>query len=335
MKKVLSIFLVFAMLPVFLLDCFAISVEPVEDLIKTSYSGKSEIKEITAINMQKISNNQFVADDIKIKQIFNEIGVKNIEYSAIFNELVSEIDYIGAVISSSSYYELNDNDGTIRQIDKAECVSKVEQSAMPMNSSVGGETVSDNGYMVITTSAVAKTNEAVGTYSVIAYYEWLKLPITRSIDAVSVASDNITWDMGNSTNYSAVMIAPYTYWDGITTTENVYSVTKSSPEGIYSNGYYYSFDLPNNTVATTRSLVYDGISMIVTGKGRVDDYDDGTQMLWINAKYAHVQIKSLFTIEFGWEIGSYPGVTISQGAITEKEYHNYLCWDYSLHYNLF
>ncbi len=337
MKKIFSMCIAFIMLTISVIDCFAISIEPVENLIKTSYIGNTEVKEIDASGMRSINGNQFISDDIKIKQIFNGIGVKNIEYSGIYNELVADIGYIGAIISSSSYYEINDKNGTVRQIDKSEYISKskVEQNAKSGDSSAGSETESSNGYMLITTSAIAKTNEALGTYNVISYYEWLETPITRSIDGISIASDNITWDMSNSDSYSAVMIAPYRHWNGTITTNDIFSETKTSPDGIYSNGFYYSFDLPNDVRTLTRVTIYEGISMIVYGKGRVDNYDDGTQMLWINSKYAHLQIKGLLSVEFGWEYGSYPGVTISQGSLMEKDYHNYLSWDYNLHYNFY
>lgn len=131
------------------------------------------------------------------------------------------------------------------------------------------------------------------------------------------------------------MITPYTEWDGVTTTDDVYIETKYSPNGIYSNGYYFSFDLPNDVITPSRTLFYRDISMILSGKGRVDNYDDGTQMLWVNSKYAHIQIRSLLSVEFGWQLGGYPGLTINKGSIAETYYHDYLSRNYSVHYSYY
>ncbi len=38
-------------------------------------------------------------------------------------------------------------------------------------------------------------------------------------------------------------------------------------------------------------------------------------------------------VEFGWQIGDYPGLTISRGSFLEVYYHDYLSWNYSEHFN--
>lgn len=335
MKKILSLVLVFVILSIPYINCWASASEPFEDFIKVSSDGFSEFKELDFSGMRKINTNKFISDNIKIKMIFDEMGIKNIEYSPVYNELIADIKYINSVISSTSYYEIDGNNGSAKKISKSECLEKVSKQAKSDIPPTNSETVSENGYMVITTSAIPKTNEPIGTYSILSYYGWLSNPVTRSVDGISVASDNITWNMSNSNDYTATMITPYTEWDGVTTTDDVYIEIKNSPNGIYSNGYYFSFDLPNDVITPSRTLFYRDISMILSGKGRVDNYDDGTQMLWVNSKYAHIQIRSLFSVEFGWQLGEYPGVTINQGSIAETYYHDYLSWNYSLHYGYY
>ncbi len=220
--KVLSIISCF----IVMLSCFSIvanAYEPdvIASTIITATDGISEKKEINATGMEKIKADDSLSTQNKVVKIFEELGIDNIERSDIYTELISDFDYINSIVTVKNYYETDSISGDIRKISKTECLNKIEKSQSPNSrSTVSEETTSDNGYMSIATSAISKTNESLGTYDFIAAYEWLKTPITRSKDAISMASNGITWLSGQSNNYYSAhfMYNETVYSDGVETT---------------------------------------------------------------------------------------------------------------------
>ena len=335
--KILSIICCF----VIILSCFSITALAYEPNVilsatTTSTDGISEKKEINATGMEKIKADTTLSTQNKVVEIFEELGIDNIERSGIYAELVTDFDYINSIVTIKNYYETDSISGDTRKISKTECLNKIEKSqSAKSRSSISEETTSDNGYMSIATTAISKSNEAVGTYNFIASFEWLKTPLTRSTDAISMASNGITWLSGESNNYYSAnfMYNETVYSDGTQTTTTI-TESKSYPESFETNGFYFSFNLPNNitSIGGDAGIRYDGFFMMVTAKGRVTNYSNANQMLNINTKYAHVQIKSLASVSFSWTLGDAPGVSISKGSLAEKYYNNYLAWDYSDHY---
>lgn len=321
-----TLFFVFAILPT---TNAAVAGKKIEDNIKVTYIGNDEVKEV---NFSDIKNNfeiVFLSKEEKIMYIFEKLNIDNIEYSGMFAELVEDFDYLENIISSTAYYEIDNSDGTSRQISKSECLSKASGESRS-SLSIDETTVSGNGYMSISTSAIAKTNEELGTYSVLSTFTWLRNPLTRSTDAVSLASDIITWYAASQDCYSGAIVANVV--DGSSEVSQ-YIETKNSPDYIYSSGFYFSFDLPNDIISLTNPYAYHNISMIISGKGRVSDYDDATLQLSLSARYAHVQIANLFAVSFSWGmLDNSLGVTIDDGAIIDKYYYNYLSWDYIDHF---
>ena len=335
--KILSIICCF----VIILSCFSITAlayEPniILSAITTSTDGISEKKEINATGMKRIKADDSLSTQNKVVKIFDELGIDNIEHSDIYAELVSDFDYINSIVTVKNYYETDSITGDTRKISKTECLNKIEKSqSANSRSSVSEEKLSDNGYMSIATTAISKANEALGTYNFIATYDWLKTPITRSTDAISMASNGITWLSGQSNNYySALFMYNETVYSNSVQTTTTITESKSYPESFEIDGFYFSFDLPNNITAIggDSGVRYDGFFMMLTAKGRVTNYANPNQMLNVNTKYAHVQIKSLLSVSFSWTLADDPGVTISQGSLAENYYSNYLSWDYSEHY---
>lgn len=53
-------------------------------------------------------------------------------------------------------------------------------------------------YLLKGKSNYEKILSLVLVFVILSYYGWLSNPVMRSIDGISVASDNITWNMSNS-----------------------------------------------------------------------------------------------------------------------------------------
>lgn len=326
MKKLFAVF--FAIIFVFSCSLTASAVESLtsNNFIAVSYDGKTEI---TNVDFSKIKNSIDIislSDSQKVVRIFDKIGIDCVERSGIFDELVTDFDYLGDIITTTSYYEIDNATGDAIQLTKAECELKAEQAksvvasmGVSVQSSVSDSTDSDNGYMSIATSLIPKTNEAIGTYNVLALYTWLKFPATRDTDAVSIASNQMTWAARDNSSYSASIMAEKTIGSGY------YSEEKTAPDNVYLNGFYYSFDMP--------SSLYTDINILVTGKGRITNYNNPSQQVSVSTKYAHVQIEDLISdVSFSWSLSGDIGISFSGGTIVEAYYYNYVEWDYADHY---
>lgn len=326
MKKIFAV--IFAV--VFILSC-SVTVSAVENLksdncIAVTYDGKTEITNVDFSKIKKSIDLISLSDTQKVTYIFDKIGIEYVERSGMFNELVADFDYLGDIITTTSYYEIDDSTGNAIQLTKAECELKaaVAKSAnvstdLSVQSTVSGSTESDNGYMSISTSLIPKTNEATGTYNVMASCTWLKFPATRDIDAISIASNQMTWVARDNSAYSAIIIAEKTVGSGYYTEE------KTAPDYVYLNGFYYSFNMPNS--------LYTNINILVSGKGRITNYNNPNQQVSVSTKYAHVQIEKIISNpSFSWSFSGDIGVSISGGSLKEAYYYNYVEWDYADHY---
>ncbi|MBO5396355.1 MAG: hypothetical protein J6A97_05675 [Clostridia bacterium] len=297
----------------------------IDEGITTTYIDYTEIK---TADISKIKNSielTFLSTEDKVIYIFEKLNVNNVEKSGLFSELVDDFDYLSKIVTSTSYYELQNSDGAVKQISRQEYFSnKLKKTSRDV--SIGEETISENGYMSISTSAIFKTNEAIGTYSFLSVFSWLDTPYCREIDAVSLASNEITWLNNSNGNHTFILIAPFS--SILPVGDNAaYTFEKNQADYIDENGCYFTFDLPDDT--PTKS--YEDIMVIISSKGRVTEYNTPNQMLSLSAKYAHIQLQSPFDASFSWDIIN-GGVSIEAGAIIKKYYNNYFSWDYSDHY---
>lgn len=322
---------------------YAITFSPLEVYSQKFESGNCEYTYISEENFNKISVYTNDNKNEAFNYILDKLEIPIARYSSVYKDLLSDPCEIGDIIFKDSYC-IVDTDGNCVEIPKKDCLKAIEKEKKKQENSTNAvisvteETTSENGYMRISTSAICHKKKPVGTYGVIATFQWLNNPITREKDAVSLSSTGLLWENVSEGNYSFIQTMKKQETDnsGIFREEDVVESTTTPTFINTGEGLYFEFHLPINSLGANGngSLRWGEFAYMVSGYARVRFYNQPDQLLALYAKYAHVQIRSLATIDFGWSIGSdsAPGVTISKGALIKNYYYNYLCWDYKTHY---
>lgn len=347
MKKILSIILTVCILAASLsCTAAAASITPMERYSQTKTDEISEYTYISDANMQKLLSIK-KSNSALIDYIFDEFSCEKMKYSPQYENLVSPDFEIGEIIFKDSYCVVSE-DGECIEVPKDICYKMMEDeevsvnreaSVSTLNSDISNSetTESANGYMRTSVSAICDKNGKKGSYLFIAVFEWLKMPLIRLTDAISLASTTFTWDNLSDSSYNLSFLSQLsqTNSEGVT---NIYEYADNitGPEDpIQSTGFYYKFNLPNNALSSSGDSIWTAFVFVLSASGRVTNYGNIEQQLSVTAKYAHSQIK-VPLLGFSWDTnsGSSLGVSI-RGDLHSQYYGSYLSWDYSEHYHLY
>lgn len=295
---------------------------------------------IDATAMNKIRNNvHSISAREKIVEIFKAIDVDVTTDNPIVIDLSQKIDTFDSMKSNTQILEISEN-GSERIISKNE-YHRIEQqeqrqdlislySSDPDSNHSNKET-SKNGYMELTLVTYFLRNQK-GRYCAIGICKWLKAPLFRSVDAVSIGSDCVSWDQKED---SYVGVSLYTETETIGNSINTREVTNNlGIRGVdIKNGFFYTWKLPKDTVVsgTNNSLTYKNLRIMISGYANVRKYNIHEQWIDMKLRYSHIQGKISTDSTFSLlDVGSPDVFKISFSfSLAHKNYYCPLKWDYS------
>ena len=344
--------------------CFASSEQPIENFVETDFDGYVEIKKIHDRDLNIIKRGKRLSDEEKFNELTEALGFEKVQEIDVFDELVNDFENIGDIVTYTQYCS-TDSSGNSKVISKNYCLKMVEEAKeleKTKNSSnnqatfstrnnsddegykevtetiiSGSNTSPDNGYMEISIMIIYKKNEPQGTYNFIASYTWLKNPVTRSTDAISLCSPDFKWSNKKS-DFSATFMYTEVYNVNGSITEYPVSLESNNYDAKSANGVYFSFVLPKVHLSSSSDIGsvtvnQNDLTLLLTAKGRVDTYGVADQMIEVTARYAHVQVDLPTAVTFELNPKDI-GVSITGGALSKKYYENTISWDYIIHANL-
>lgn len=315
----------------------------IEDLTDTKIvdCGLTQVSSIDSRNMYRIKNIRSKTSQEKSQELFDSLGYEYNINSPVITDIANRMDDIVDVVSKKQIIEVSP-DGNQRVITPSEYEKIAKEEAEMAQSSSNkankypheGEYTSSNGYMQQGITAFYLGDQE-GLYRIIGACVWLKTPVTRGVDVVSLGSgDIIVWDnYPDGEYYGGASYTETTIINGSVRKQDVW-VDMSNPPllGSTQNGFYYTWRLPIDTASnngTVASVTYTNLQFIMAGNCYVQDYDDHTQRLYVKLRYAHSQLG--LTIEGSFSpIGSDNVFSVSAIVkATVKDYVSSLSWDYS------
>lgn len=344
--------ILFSLLPLSV-TAFATESYDIDSFANVTCVDNVEKIEISETSLNKMSRRMInLSDEEKVDAILEQFNVKNLKGTKHYNELVNDFDEIGTINGSIAYMKV-DEAGNQTIMSKKDCLAAVEAENSQQKLSTGSvidsnSQKSKNGYLMQVIIVVYLKNEPKGTYFVLCSSEWLKLPVFRSKDAISVSSREMKWDTSTLENFEG-----YCGYDKTTTiydnniityrnTESIAEVPMQMPENPNANeGFYYTWNLPNDytTVVAGNGVTcsYSNLVATVIGKARVQNYGNTSQMLSVDYRYLHIQgginLKDL-VFDMVFEKSKWYVAVIKNLTVVKKEYDFAHSWDYAKHANL-
>ncbi len=332
------------------LPVFASTSYDVDDFANVIYVDNEEIVILDSKSIDNISRKMIrLSDQEKADIIFESFNIELLKATKQYNDLVNHFDDIRSINVSTAYIRV-DKHGNQTIISKEECMKAVEyeKTLQKTNSTSDGwedsETESSNGYMMQRIIAIY-TGDPKGTYSVFCISKWLKTPLVRVVDAMSVSSREMKWSE-NVEDYSGLAVYEKTTrnHNGNNITENTEPIYIDLKKPLYYNtnkGFAYEWDLPSNTSYVSGgygvSYSYAEFGTIIAGKCNVIDYNNHNQMISLDYRYLHVQVsvdpeKIIYDIVVEnkkWYIS-----LIDNMSLIQKNYDYSHAWDYAKHASL-
>lgn len=320
----------------------AFSEPEIQDLVEINMASGGLTKQATidARSMEKIKNDINSMSDVeKTVEILDCIGVELDRENPMVMDLSKNLYNIVSIRSEKQIIEISPNGSqriiTEREYKDIEEKSDQEVFAVRTNATTSHDHTSEsqNGYMEQTISAIYYSSPE-GTYRIIAVSEWLKEPLCRGNDAMSLSSTEFTWENDNSENYMALAVYTCSYFDSETKygkTETIYEEINKRPQTGAENGFYYTWNLPNDFYAASGSYRnYTNLKFVIAGNCRVNYYNNHNHMLNVKLRYAHVQL----ALETNWEFSlgvDGEGVFAVNWAVNNatKYYYTSMGWDYA------
>lgn len=311
----------------------------IDDLVVTGVvdGGLTHVSSISSRNMSRIQNINSKSDEEKAMELLNSIGFECDIDSPAVADIAKRIDKIKSVKSQQQIIEMSDS-GTQRIITEEE-YTEIEKKSSNSSSNVArtahqGSSTSSNGYMQQTIMAFY-LGDPEGLYRILGGCVWLKEPLVRQVDAVSLgAADSIfVWENNKDADFYGAQTYVQTYSSGTTFSKtDIIDEAKNPPEIAEENGFFYTWRLPVNDagIDASTSIIYSEFQYLIAGNCRVQDYDDHTQMLSIKIRYAHAQLTPTFDISYS--ISPSEDVFAITGffpSINVKNYYARLSWDYA------
>lgn len=361
MKKVIRMLLT-AVISLTIVATFPASVfayeygEPNLDvMIQVEKVGEKEISFISAedINRIRVSKSRAYrnkTDEERLEEIFVALKMGFNEQQLEEALKLVKITDIGAIRTSTVYLEV-DEYGNQKQISEEEALVLSSVNNETQRSSETGTNGSysmpepidsKDGYMRQTFSAIytphyGGTNAMVGRYVILGVCQWLKNPIWRMVDAISIGGDDFRWrkfhdDISNYNLYLTYeKVDFFNNGDTSTITTNTVEYDEDDANIDAYKGVYFSFQLPTNGANQDGSITCNDISCLITAIARVQDYNNSNQDIGISMRYAHTYFTLTTSISFEW-LSDDPLVISTTPTVVSKYYDCSDGWDYAEHY---
>lgn len=346
-KALCSIFLTAILLTSFPATVFAYEYGEINisDMVNTRYTDSTTISIIYENDIRRIRNSnaktyKLKSDEEKFKEIFKALGIEfnEAQRSALLSK-VSLYD-IGTIQTVTKYIEIDTN-GNETLLDKATALERANQAATAatQNSSHSSNSeTSKNGYMKQQISVIHTPNyngfgTTKGRYVMYGSCEWLKMPIFRKKDCISLSSTDFRWknkgDDGIS-NYQLLVGYDVTTYMRNGSTETHSALEDFGESAAYldtTKGVYFEYDLPNDAANTQQSVTFSKLVFCIIAVGRVQNWGNAEQDVGVNLRYIHIQTTLETDISFDWLADSH--FVISTKATTIKKPYDFsYSWEY-------
>lgn len=186
--------------------------------------------------------------------------------------------------------------------------------------------------IAIYTPNVNGNKTTVDRYMFLGVFDWLKTPVTRRTDAISLFSKDISWiDKGveaNSNYGLAVSYEKAVYDDNglfISNEDIDVEFYENAADVTSEKGVYFTYNLPdNNPLAHT---VYSSFSFLILGTGMVTN-GTTTKYPSVDAEYIHITNPLSLPLNVSWGV---VGLDVD-ALFTPKRYRTHHTWEYKLDY---
>lgn len=360
-RHAIAFLIVIAMLSAFTLPTYAFfqNTYCVSDLLKEKTVDGKRVMHLDGTDMHLLkASTAYAADSEKIAEIFCALGYTDSVIDQLEKNLsINSLDEIQSIQSTTSFIKENYLTNQQFVLSEKECLQELSQLesgnddiiyyAASQNKSHENTPIADfTGYMKITISAIHTPNyggkNTVGRYMFLVGCEWLRMPITRIQDCISLSGMAFTWPgkvVDGVENYMLVSSYTMTSRDGTTgVTSNTPILKEKGASAANMNeniGVYYKVDMPPMGWASNGSFVtYKDFSVVLMATARILDYNNRYQEPGVVVNYSHVRaaIKTDFTI--GWhqdskeDKGFKAKIAVSLTTKTVN-YSDALSWDYA------
>lgn len=256
------------------------------------------------------------ATDSKAK-FLEQLGYEKEDLEAMGDDEIDEIIENGENITLQNAYYYTDAEGKTRLITREEYQRAKNQSKIDVMGNGGSSSAdSADGYFNIFLSAVylspSSQNNEIGWYIFSGTFKFINgTPKYRMRDAASLAVEDVMWAQ-DSSEFFSTMTHKYYNHAGNELTEQSKKVTDKY---MYTNGFYYLWDLPRTTNEPSQGLVHIvfDIRIYVRGKAKMRYYED-EQSFSLYARYEHTYSALSVQPSFSWTLGSIPGVSANVGV---------------------
>ncbi len=339
MKKVFLVLVSLVLIFSTTISSYAISSKPVQ--FDTSYLESfvatneeemltsSEISESDMYAFRRELNTTNLTLSQKNNIILLTLGYTEEELEAIGQAEIDLFMANASEVSLKEEYIKVDQDGTKLPISKEQCekeVLEIErselglslQSILPPEGGGGSSTIDTNntfntadGYMrILTTMAYQVGLTEKGWYYVSGTYTWLKMPVVRIKDGISLSASNVVWPTDISDSYSTMT---YKWNDSLARTGTV-TEKKTTDRTIKENGLGYTYWLPQNTYNSSINYTYNINSIVLYLRGRIRINQPSIPTpVGVYSMYTHLTYYVGVDPQFSWSPGA-GGLSASVGA---------------------
>ena len=307
---------------------------------------RMEIQKEKFTEMKQEAEHKGVSDLQLSKQILQGIGLQS--DGLIAQQLANLMEKSESITCGVQYLQINEN-GEAEVLSKEDCLKKIEieekaenaqnarlrsfqessRQAVPQLKANGditsGDLTSSNQYMEMALIAADQSTKASpGEYLIFGIAHWLKTPVTRKEDGLSLGINYFSWtsktdqnleDMQSMLEYQRVFDSRTTGIHQVTT-RTQYMNGRNAQLG--NEGFYFTWDLPNDYWGANETIQCSDFAFTIAGVGNVLNADKRNPFS-VTLRYIHTQYKLAGNIEFAWASGSYPGISASGGIIADTK----------------
>lgn len=297
-------------------------------------------------DMKQEAKNKGISNVQLTKSLLEETDLQ--ENSELTQRLAEMIASAKGITCGIQYLQINEN-GDAETLSKEECLKriKIEETAeqarlksfqessrqavpqLKANGEItGGEFTSSNQYMEMALIAVDQSTKASpGEYMIFGIAHWLKTPLTRKEDALSLGINYFSWKGKTNQNLGDMqsMLEYQHTFDSRTTGIHQVTTRSQNKNGrdalIGKEGFYFTWDLPKDWWGVNETIQCSDFAFAIVGVGNVLNADKRNPFT-ITLRYIHTQYKLAGKIEFTWASGSYPGISASGGLLADTKLYD-------------
>ena len=279
-----------------------------------------------AVQPANVEQGSISSADMELMEIlgYDEKAILNMGEDEVENLLNNS----ATVTTTCSYYHYDEDTDRTEQITKEAYLSaKAVASARSGNNGSNSEISSDGYFKIITSAAYqypSSVDDEKGWYVFSGTFTfWGNMPTYRMTDAASLYADEVMWSQTASDYWSRMTY--YYYVDSVEDETSKTQTKTSSDRHLYSDGLYYEWKLPGDTLnGNIYVQTVTDIEIYVRGVARVSDYTN-SRAFNLFTRFEHVYSTVGLQPTFSWTVGEKPGVSADVTATKKSNTYTSLC----------